>query len=364
MSNQRRNFSGFTLVELLVVIAIIGILIALLLPAVQAAREAARRMQCSNNMKQFALSLHTYHDANKAFPASRTSLNNFNYAFEDDNHRRGYVGATFFLLPFMEQSARYDAIVEDSRTYPDNSWPFQNAPHYQGVISTLCCPSDSGASQPSPHLSMARSSLMTSHGDALWHNGRPDAGEGASSKVGRRGMFAPLTWHTMATCSDGTSNTVAVSEAVGDANRSLNVKGGIYPTGEMHDGRAKPYACLMESRDESDRTILVAGSDTWRALIFIDGRTPNRGFTTILAPNAPSCLHTYPSVQNDAWGVFSATSNHTGGVNVGFVDGSVHFVSETVDCGNPDDYARTAGKSPYGVWGAIGTPAGNESESL
>jgi len=100
IERERDNQSAFTLVELLVVIAIIGILIALLLPAVQAAREAARRMSCSNNLKQMGLALHTYHDATKGLPASRSSFGG------------GEVwGGHLALLPYVEQTATYDALT-------------------------------------------------------------------------------------------------------------------------------------------------------------------------------------------------------------------------------------------------------------
>ena len=103
-----RRESGFTLVELLVVIAIIGILIGLLLPAVQAAREAARRMQCTNQIKQIALALHNYHDAHNSLPTNApfSSFGWSNYA---------PLSVTISLLPFIEESARYDAIMELDR---------------------------------------------------------------------------------------------------------------------------------------------------------------------------------------------------------------------------------------------------------
>ncbi len=107
----RKNFRskpGFTLVELLVVIAIIGILIGLLLPAVQAAREAARRMQCTNQIKQIALALHNYHDAHNALPTN-APFSSFGW----DNYAP--LSVTISLLPFIEESARYDAIMELDR---------------------------------------------------------------------------------------------------------------------------------------------------------------------------------------------------------------------------------------------------------
>ncbi|MDR1493504.1 MAG: DUF1559 domain-containing protein [Planctomycetaceae bacterium] len=358
---------AFTLVELLVVIAIIGVLIALLLPAVQAAREAARRMQCSNHLKQFGLAMQTYHDAHKSFPAARTVLNNYNnkadYTAGHDDWR-GIVSAATFLLPFMEQNAKYEIIVDRSRTAAADSWPWHS--DFAGGISTLYCPSDSGANKPNTSVSnISKISYMVSHGDGLWNNNSSDAAESsATARVGKRGIFTPRNYQGMEACSDGTSNTIAASEAVGDANRSRNVKGGIWETAAMYvNGNARPLACLQQSRSTDDPTILVAGSDTWRALIFTDGRMTSTGFSTVLQPNSPSCLHDI-TPDNMGWGPMAATSNHTGCVNGVFVDGSVHFISDTIDAGDASSYQVTAGKSPYGTWGALGTPQGHETAAL
>ena len=360
---MNRRQKGFTLVELLVVIAIIGILIGLLLPAVQAAREAARRMQCTNNLKQYALSLHNYHDTNGVLPAAHQDFYNINVN-QLGSGWGGYVGPNIALCPFMEQAARYDAITEFAKSCGSGSWPFQSRPEFQGKIPTLLCPSDAQASQASPVNNMCRNSICISLGDGMWHNYRPDSGEGATSKVDSRGLFAPFTWRPLSFAVDGTSNTVACSEMVGDKNYSTQVKGGVWVTGAMHDGRAKPAACLTDSRTADDPNVLKSGTDTWRALIWTDGRAVNSSFTTILPPNAPCCIHSYPSIHNCAWGTFSPQSYHSGGVNVAMTDGSVRFVSDTIDCGSPNSYAVVSGKSPYGVWGAMGTPMGRESTSM
>src|SRR5262245_31480039 len=118
---------GFTLVELLVDIAIIGVLVALLLPAVQSAREAARRTQCSSNIKQIGLALHNYHEVNGKFPYVRGGR------FQSrcgDYH--GIVG----MLPFMEQTQRYDAIANESAYI--NPWNNSYAP-FMGKISVIVC---------------------------------------------------------------------------------------------------------------------------------------------------------------------------------------------------------------------------------
>ncbi len=348
----------------MVVIAINGILIGLLLPAVQAAREAARRMQCTNNMKQYALSLQNYHDVNNVLPASRFNFHNFNVnQLGSDAAYSGYIGAVVALLPYMEQAARYDDISSRAQNAASGSWPWSNTPAFTAPISTILCPSDGNATQPCTHENQARNSICVSLGDGMWHNARPDWGESAAAQVDSRGLLAPMRWRPYSFVTDGLSNTVAISEMIGDANRSTKVKGGVFKTGSMHDGRAKPAACLTESRRADDPTQLNSGADTWRGLIWSDGRSVNSCFTTILPPNSPNCIHTWPNIENMAWGVFSPQSNHSGGVNVGMADGSVRFVSETIDAGSPNSYAVTSGKSPFGVWGAMGSPAGGETDT-
>lgn len=134
-----RRRSGFTLVELLVVIAIIGILIALLLPAVQAAREAARRSQCSNNLKQIGLALHNYHDTYKAFPSG-------GWVNNDQTLYRFHVHIS--LLPFIEQSALYDQI--DSRVAPQTFRLPDGTLIGSNQIAAYTCPSDRNEVQNTP----------------------------------------------------------------------------------------------------------------------------------------------------------------------------------------------------------------------
>jgi len=211
---------------------------------------------------------------------------------------------------------------------------------------------------------MARTSIVVSHGDGMWHNNHPDWGEGdIRAKVGSRGMFAPDTHHSFGFCSDGTSNTVAASEAIADGNYSRKLKGGIYPTLAIYNtslDRCVPAPCLTESREPDDPNLLRVGSNTWRAMFFTDGRTANAGFTTTLPPNAPSCVY---NQGNDNWGTYAPVSFHAGGVNAVFVDGSCQFITDAIDAGNPNDPSVWTGPSPYGIWGAMGTPQGSESRS-
>ena len=367
---------AFTLVELLVVIAIIGILIALLLPAVQAAREAARRTQCSNNFKQVGLALHNYHDACKSFPAGRSEF----------GRARGQdwgVGPVVPLLPYMEQTSRYEALFAEMQRPENLYFPWicdPNSPNLAAqreTISALVCPSDGNMRSPividwgSGSTAVARKSIAHSLGDGLWHNAV--TGQGAISNVENRGILTPYNWKSFGDMPDGSSNTVGLAEIVGTERSAgtttypRKVLGDVaraatmYPAPGTSPALSYPEPCFL-ARDPEDRNLLVNSINAWRGGFFTDGRNANSAFTTILPPNSPSCV--WDGTQGN-WGVFSASSYHTGGVNVALMDGAVTFVSNTIDAGDmstPLDAGRRA--SPYGVWGAMGTPRGGESKHL
>src|SRR6266436_5426487 len=182
--HSQRNTAGFTLVELLVVIAIIGVLVALLLPAVQAAREAARRSQCSNNLKQFGLALHNYHDTFKVFPPRRGGTNTAAGSSADPtrtfaNYDR--LSAFVALLPFYEQKALADAIAAGGKTSTGMQIPSNGpAAWYSGSaagiydpwktqIKMLLCPSDKFVI-PSGNSNNAKNSYAFSLGDTVGGN--------------------------------------------------------------------------------------------------------------------------------------------------------------------------------------------------
>jgi len=134
--HERGRRDGFTLVELLVVIAIIGILIALLLPAVQAAREAARRSQCTNNLKQIGLALHNYHDATKALPTGGLSK------YVNGSLSSTYWGWNTLIFPQMEQQSLHDALQVGQNSLWGTVSDATIRPHMQKPITVLQCPSD------------------------------------------------------------------------------------------------------------------------------------------------------------------------------------------------------------------------------
>ena len=374
-----KDRNGFTLVELLVVIAIIGILIGLLLPAVQAAREAARRMQCTNNLKQLALGMQNYHDTHGTFPAGRWGGVCACCGSGDERIGHSFVwSCSFFITPFLEQQPLYDIFTSEIESRSDGRWPVpwlngntnktNLRPLYTTVVSCYVCPSDSTARTPS-NSGQVKANYGFCNGDSCYYNNQPNGS-------GMRGMFVTKTWHTMAACVDGTSNTAMASEfvthtdpaiaEVTNANNGL-VKGSFYLGHNYETLSANPSVCL-NMRNPNDQRMLTGNYfNNWRGHTRWAGRlTDGCSFTTILPPNSPSCLVGSVSPYYSG-GIASAASNHSGGVNVCMCDGSVRFVSDTIDCGNTSSpapgygNASSIGASPYGVWGAMGSRAGGET---
>lgn len=359
-SRSRSRNLGFTLVELLVVIAIIGILVGLLLPAVQAAREAARRMQCSNNTKQMGLALHNYHDAYKKFPYLRGGRNN-------PSNRCGDYHGIVSLLPFFEQAPRSNLEKANNALNPyDNT---AAGAVWFGTIPTLVCPSASPTSnarytnQPlrSYHFCVG-TTITNNYNNAT--NGLFSYGSiGATTANGCTGRGVHKSFGDM---TDGSSNTVAIGEKGhgdgGDANAnnaattSRTVIGlAVYPfsAAVLTDNAT---ICLATARGKKYVSGTVSGrfpaSEIWAF-----GHPHWGAFNTILPPNSASCYEINNVNPSNSSGLFSTSSWHTGGVNIGLADGSVHFISESIDCGN---YGVIPNRN-YGVWGALGTVSGGEA---
>ena len=368
---------GFTLVELLVVIAIIGVLIALLLPAIQAAREAARRMSCANNFKQAALALHNYHDVYNSFPARR----NWWECKKDGTN----WGPTFSILPFMEQSAAYDQIKLDLRSTPNLPDSSCSSAFRTLVIVTLICPSDGPARivDGNPTNLTSGTNIMFSMADVAVQNNEPatqingatnvDNGEWYDAiQLRSRALFGENTWHSLAANSDGTSNTVMLGESAASpevvAGTAPSVlRGGVAFRNEIGDSgtfslRAGQCMSMQAGPNEIKEPRRGLRGRRWA-----DGRAAFIGFNTILPPNSPSCYRDNGSTF-DQWGLFSASSYHPGGANVALVDGSGRFIYDAIDCGDYNTSYRPktyfSGESPYGVWGALGSINGNESKSV
>ena len=407
------NLRAFTLVELLVVIAIIGILIALLLPAVQAAREAARRMQCTNNLKQLGLAFHTYHDANKSFPAMRCGPSDF--------ISWGMTSYFVMLLPYYEQGALYSVITAKNPPASANgeydpgpvpwsdvqSWPCCIGRDYyadgdgwgaiyEAIVGTLNCPSD-GSSGLSPR-GQGGTSYVGSLGDTPWFLCREDLANTRGFFGGGSGCvtsYSRAAFRGMGSLTDGTSNTIMMSETVrGTSRNGSMIKGNVAviatSAGEGTDTRAAADCAAIPRSPGSSSSFVIGGGSTvsdsandTRGISWADGRTHSSGFQTILPPNSPSCSGRINGL-GQVGGIYSASSNHTGGVNVGVADGSIQFVSDTIDNVTPGMIPRgidriyppvapgranssgnePSGISPFGVWGALGSINGGESHSI
>jgi prepilin-type N-terminal cleavage/methylation domain-containing protein/prepilin-type processing-associated H-X9-DG protein len=365
--------AGFTLVELLVVIAIIGVLIALLLPAVQAAREAARRMQCTNNLKQYALALHNYHDVRLGLPAARSGpLSNTVTSVSDDGDRNRTWGSAIYICPFIEQSARYDqftqiisgqinAIIPPA--FYGNGMPADYREFFTSPISAYLCPSDPEIKnlyvpRGSDGYENARNSYVISHGD-YYNNNHTIAGN-----VNTRGLFGNLLWFGLEAAADGTSNTLILSEtATSPDDESDLIRGGVEYVSGLSSNAGKCYDLVLDARTMKVGLYSGAHVKTQRGAFIFDGRVANTGFTTIVPPNGPSCS----AKASYTHGIFPPTSYHSGGVNGAMCDGSVRFISDTIDTSKViGGVAPTTnnGPSPFGVWGAMGTRDGGESVTL
>ncbi len=356
---MKSRLRGFTLVELLVVIAIIGILIALLLPAVQAAREAARRSQCTNNLKQIGLALHNYHNIYKVFPATTGTQCSWPNHY-DCNY--AYMSIWIPLLPYYEQNALWDQF-SSPQTYGGRTYPAFGPYAYhaygrgyvplQQQIPMLLCPSDGDSQTRTSNTRQGYTNYHASYGDRIQNNYRERY---------PRGVFGRLRHMGIRDITDGTSNTVAVSEALVGERRARMVKGGIAArVSGLHDN---PVGCYARVNPNDAKTLT---GTVWRhrGRYWGEAHGHVQGITTVLPPNGPAC--SCAESRWCYWGVYPPNSNHPGGVNCLFADGSVHFISETIDTGDlSSPEARRLGvvESPYGVWGALGSRDGSEAVSF
>jgi len=330
LSRGRRR--AFTLVELLVVIAIIGILVALLLPAVQAAREAARRMQCTNRLKQLSLANHNYHDVYKSFAPLRCGT--YNAAVSNDywnDCMSGFVS----LAPFYEQQQVFD--YAKARNFAPIAWRSTQGT-WTVRIPTLLCPSDEEITL----VAFGNNSYKMCLGTSVRNNHHWSLPE--SNGIGYVLHVRNPTVRRRATrirdVRDGTANTIMLSEKrIGNYDQW-------YDIANTHDWEANgpdPNSTVQQwydacwamanqynGRRYNDTGIVLVGRDNnsrrpgqrWQ-----DGRALWAGFTTIIPPNGPSCSYNGAG----SYGVFTASSRHPTIVNVAMCDGSVRQVGDSVD---------------------------------
>lgn len=355
---------GFTLIELLVVIAVIAILIALLLPAVQNAREAARRLQCKNHLKQLGLAAHNYHDVFGVLPALATGPST---SFPSPDPRKaGQISGLVALTPFFDQGNIYDQI-EFSNVGPP--WKEDACVAWTTEIPMLSCPSDVQPPRRDGNgdgAALGRNSYKLCLGVRVEDNHFSSGGP----RYEADGMFAYQKHRRLTDATDGTSNTILMAEMCqGNPGDRRDVKGnvGVSPGFQF---ASTPITCRNIASGGRYRAGVMVNFDwAYPGTRWNDGAAYYSGFTTTLGPNAPSCT---PFPFDRFWGIFSASSRHTGGVNVVLADGSVRFVNESIDTGNPalnirrqgdpkaNADAHLPGLTKWGAWGALGTRAEGE----
>jgi prepilin-type N-terminal cleavage/methylation domain-containing protein/prepilin-type processing-associated H-X9-DG protein len=356
---------GFTLIELLVVISIIAILIALLLPGVQAAREAARRVQCVNNLKQLALALNSYLSSNEAFPSS--------FCSRSTNTRQ--IGAAWgswspqsMLLPYLEQGAAYNTINFATVSESNFDGAVANWTATTTRIMAFLCPS---SGLPIGSLTGKGSSTLIP-GNNYFASLGPQIqlyARGGAPDSAPLGLFAcndgygGVATIRLADIRDGTSSTIAFGEwRVGDGDTSklsiqdvINV--GYGPPGvnvwwdnktQMPAGAEGFQAWILECAGAAQASLNSIKNKSNLGDNWYDGEAGNSLGNTLLPPNSkyPNCSSAgYDGSIGDAPGIYGLSSFHPGGANVVFVDGSVRFLKDSTDM-------KT-------VW-ALGSRAGNE----
>ncbi|EMI24110.1 signal peptide protein [Rhodopirellula europaea SH398] len=399
---------GFTLVELLVVIAIIGVLVGLLLPAVQAAREAARRMQCSNNAKQIGLGIHNYHSAYNQLPMSRGGTSRVSGSTGDSviprtlggslgGNNRFNRSALVPILPFIEQQGLWEQIANQFKVVePAGSDLYYNAfgpnpemslTHHTTArydpwmtnVATYRCPSDPGNGLPG----QGRTNFGMSLGDALgqqntggvYETAKPNPTEYPRANKSNRGMLRSRVALKFRDVLDGLSNTIMVGEMntdLGDRHKTTQV------VNDANFGATiinNPGLCNTIEIDP-DRPAFWASSATFaggaqiqRGLKWACGFPVFTAITTIAPPNSAVC-----STGNSTWqpGLYPPSSRHQGGVHILLGDGAVKFVTDSIEAGdqsagniwwNGTGNRAPGMPSPYGLWGALGTRATKEQVS-
>ena len=319
MARRHGSRPGFTLIELLVVIAIIAILIALLLPAVQQAREAARRIQCRNNLKQFGLALHNYESSHRVFPPGLIT---------STDGMAVYANANTMLLPYFEQTSLHN-LFDQSR-----AWWEQSPSVASHVVSIFVCPSNSKQNPFSvPQISMVVPSTidLVAATDYVFSKGTSDAVCLPTVNVPRyeQGMFDANVPRSIASITDGTSNTIAMGEGAGGLRWPLCRGMGCTTPFAGTDGPV-PASAAWIAGSVGVEFLLPLGYVTaglWACTVEPMNKSPVTDTFLDLANLSDCRSHRNGGPHSTA----NFRSDHAGGAQFLFGDGSVHFLSESID---------------------------------
>lgn len=345
MSTRR---TGFTLVELLVVIAIIGILVALLLPAVQRVRETARRMQCGNNLKQIGIALHNYHDTHRTFPVSMVGPG----APYGTHYGTGFYSWLALLLPYIEQAPVADIIDfrvnmadrggGDCYVFPGAtiSQTHINAAAATARIASFACPSESF------EMTQAMGSARPAPGSYAGNIGWPSntTGIDGNRSARKHNGFIPLVnpvspkaWHStemrLGWIKDGSSHTLAVTERVVSSvatwrdtlDETRHPAEYSYCAGSASAKPLHDFVDLCANATYIDATYSRPQGRAWISGWTLAANT----YSHVLPINFRSChLH---GGEDDGTNLIAPSSRHGSGVNALLADGSIHFITETID---------------------------------
>ncbi len=347
---------GFTLIELLVVIAIIAVLISLLLPAVQSAREAARRAQCTNNLKQFGLAMHNYHSSNDVFPMG-SSLCYYNYGGSIPCTTWNNWSAHALMLNYMEQAPLYNAINFNMEGRGSDYASAANATAYNAKIRVFICPSDPNGGRVNDNCYYGSIGTSTNGGSDT--PPRPTSPACPNFQSPTSGVFAFRMAYGLRDITDGSSNTIAFSEGQAGAQTPVVTPGnmimgaGLSGNAYFLDANqnlalvlADLQTCSQQYVPTNTGNISVGHGHDWGV-----GGMGATLFNTIVTPN--STLYKWAACRTDCSGgcdgasmdYSNAQSYHPGGVNALLADGSVRFLKSSVS---------------MNIYWGLGTRAGGE----
>ncbi|WP_165227611.1 DUF1559 domain-containing protein [Aquisphaera insulae] len=319
-----RGHRGFTLIELLVVIAIIAVLIALLLPAVQSAREAARRAQCINNLKQLGLAMHNYHSAIGTFPL----MNSIAYSDVNVTTEWGTWSAQAFLLPYMEQTPIYNTINYSWTSWYGLNYQYPNpinSTAWNTKVNSFLCPSDymAGSNNINSYLGCYGTTTDCWNSDSM-------------------GVFAHKNAYSLAAIQDGSSNTMAFSESLVGANSgtikyrsgpALNISPTRYLDATQDANSISVITGYMQQCQQAFATNQYISNN--KGYRWAPGSPGLTFFNSLIPPNSKQYQYTGCRLDCQGCGMdfgdfLNVSSNHPGGVNALMADGSVKFIKDSI----------------------------------